>query len=118
MADLFFDKPILNSPYQQPGRHWELDEQGQPTRRVVEIRRPAAFITPIPKSRRQRSRPTQQRFVFDEGEGPTEQQTYAPNSLINELRLEVDKWRKLPNPRDWRGPEDRPIDARITRTLH
>jgi len=102
MADAFFDHPILNSPYGQPGRYWEL-EDGQPTQRVIETRRPAAFITPIPKSRKQRSRPTQQQFVFDEGEGlSTEQQTYDPNPLINELRLEVDKWRKLPNSRDWR----------------
>jgi type III restriction enzyme len=24
-----FEKPILNSPYAYPQRHWELDEQGQ-----------------------------------------------------------------------------------------
>jgi hypothetical protein len=27
----FFDHPILNSPYGYPERHWELDDQGQPT---------------------------------------------------------------------------------------
>ena len=25
----FFERPILNSPYVCPTRHWELDEQGQ-----------------------------------------------------------------------------------------
>ena len=29
MADPFFDQPILNSPYECPQRHWELDSQGQ-----------------------------------------------------------------------------------------
>jgi type III restriction enzyme len=24
----FFDRPILNSPYAFPGRHWELDADG------------------------------------------------------------------------------------------
>lgn len=27
----FFDHPIQNSLYREPMRHWELDEQGQPT---------------------------------------------------------------------------------------
>jgi len=26
----FFDQPILNSPYERPSRHWELDDDGQP----------------------------------------------------------------------------------------
>jgi type III restriction enzyme len=35
----FFDRPILNSPYAFPGRHWELDADGQPTNRIIETRR-------------------------------------------------------------------------------
>jgi type III restriction enzyme len=35
----FFDRPILNSPYAPPSRHWELDLQGQPTDRIIEARR-------------------------------------------------------------------------------
>jgi hypothetical protein len=30
MSNPFFDHPILNSPYEPPTRHWELDGQGQP----------------------------------------------------------------------------------------
>jgi type III restriction enzyme len=30
MSNPFFEQPILNSPYQRPLRHWELDEQEQP----------------------------------------------------------------------------------------
>jgi type III restriction enzyme len=30
MTNPFFDRPILNSPYAYPARHWELDDQGQP----------------------------------------------------------------------------------------
>jgi hypothetical protein len=40
----FFDHPILNSPYGYPERHWELDDQGQPTQKIIEHRRPAEFI--------------------------------------------------------------------------
>ena len=31
----FFDHPILNSPYDCPQRHWELDADGQPTQQGV-----------------------------------------------------------------------------------
>ena len=30
MNNQFFEKPILNSPYGYPVRHWELDAEGQP----------------------------------------------------------------------------------------
>ena len=32
----FFERPILNSPYECPARHWELDETGQPTQQIIE----------------------------------------------------------------------------------
>ena len=43
MSDAFFENPILNSPYEYPGRHWELDENRQPTGEVKEYRREAEF---------------------------------------------------------------------------
>jgi type III restriction enzyme len=49
MSNPFFDRPILNSPYRYPLRHWELDADGQPTQKIVEERRRAEFISPIPK---------------------------------------------------------------------
>lgn len=45
----FFDRPILNSPYEYPARHWELDESGQPTQNVVEKRRPAESCEETPR---------------------------------------------------------------------
>jgi hypothetical protein len=50
----FFDHPILNSPYEYPVRHWELDASGQPTQQIVERRRRAEFITPIPKPKKRK----------------------------------------------------------------
>lgn len=38
MSNPFFDHPILDSPYDDPGRHWDLDEQRQPTQHIVESR--------------------------------------------------------------------------------
>jgi type III restriction enzyme len=102
MNNRFFEQPILNSPYGYPRRHWELDDQGQPTQEIVETRRPAEFITPIPKPRKRKKSAGQTEFVFDEGKGlSTEQQQYDPTSIIKELRQYVDRWRELPNPNDW-----------------
>lgn len=102
MVNHFFEQPILNSPYSYPGRHWELDEQGQPTQQVSEARRRVSFITPIPKPRKVRGRGAQQSLHFGNATGlSTEQQEYDPTPIINDLRLQVDQWRSLPNPRDW-----------------
>jgi type III restriction enzyme len=54
MSESFFEKPILNSPYEYPRRHWELDVTGQPTNRIVEQRRSAKYVTPIPKAKKQK----------------------------------------------------------------
>ena len=103
MTERFFDAPVLNSPYEYPAQHWELDDSRQPTNRVVGQRRPASYITPVPKPRKQRARPQQQALILDEGKGlSTEQQQYDPTSTINVLRRHVDRWRHLPDPADWR----------------
>lgn len=104
MDNRFFEKPILNSPYEYPARHWELDDQGQPTQQIIDRRRRAEFITPIPKpKKRKKSAHQQQQFVFDEGKGLSSQaQQYDPTPIINELRRQVDLWRKIPNSNDWK----------------
>ena len=96
MTDRFFESPVLNSPYEYPARHWELDETRQPTELILERRRPASYITPVPRPRKQRGR-VQREMVFDEGQGlSTEEQQYDPTSTINVLRREVDLWRASP----------------------
>ena len=101
MSNPFFDHPILNSPYEYPLRHWELDEPGQPTQKIIERRRSAKFITPIPKPKKRKAA-AQAGFVFDEGKGlSTKEQQYDPTSIINEVRASVDAWRSLPNPNEW-----------------
>jgi len=102
MDNQFFEHPILNSPYDYPSRHWELDESGQPTQKIIENRRKADFITPIPKPRKHKKAEGQTALVFDEGKGlSTEAQQYDPTSIINNLRNHVDRWRKIPDPGSW-----------------
>ena len=97
LTDPFFERPILNSPYEYPNRHWELDDAGQPTQNIVESRRPAEFITPIPKPRKRGRR--QRLMVFDEQARALETagQQYDLTSRINGLRRRIDAWRALPN---------------------
>jgi type III restriction enzyme len=65
MDNQFFERPILNAPYEYPTQYLELDEHGQPTQRVLERRRRAEFITPILKPRKRKSAAEQQQIVFD-----------------------------------------------------
>ena len=109
----FFDAPILNSPYEYPKHYWELDESGQPTNSVVKERRPASYITPVPRPKRQRGQAHQQALVLDEGKGlSTKEQEYDPTSNINLVREYVGRWRALSDPADWRVT---PETARLLR---
>ena len=97
VTDAFFEAPVLNSPYDYPGRHWELDEANQPTDHIVELRRPASYVTPIAQPKKQIGQPQQTSLVLDEGEGlSTEEQEYDHTSTINLVRQFVDNWRQSP----------------------
>lgn len=102
MSNPFFDDPILNSPYEYPRRHWELDPQGQPTQQIIERRRPAEFITPIPKPKKRKTVDAQQSLLLDEGEGlSSAAQQYELTAMINALRRRLEQWRAIPNPNHW-----------------
>ena len=98
MTTQFFDKPILNSPYEMPKRHWRLDESGQPTQTIDAGRRAASFVTPIPKPSKQ-SAAAQQSLALDYVSDDS--QRYDPTGYVNEMRRRVDAWRNIPNPKDW-----------------
>lgn len=113
MSNDFFSKPILNTPYACPSRHWELDEQGQPTHQIIESRRPAEFITPIPKPKKRKNSEKQASIVFDEGKGlSTQEQQYDITAIINAVREHVDAWQKLPSQNDWQ------VTPETARLLH
>ena len=95
-ADRFFTQPILNSPYFQPAQHWELDASGQPTLQIIPKRRPASFVTPIPKPKKARRRGQGELELEKTIPGADGKQQYDQTSLINEIRSYVDIWRALP----------------------
>ena len=103
MTNPFFEQPVLNSPYECPSRHWELDEAGQPTQKIIESRRQAEFIMAVPKAKKRKgSSADQAPLVFDEGKGlSTEKQQYEHTAIINGVRWQVDRWRSIPDPSQW-----------------
>lgn len=102
MTEKFFEKPILNSPYAFPTRHWELDEDGQPTNQIVQTRRRSDLITPVPKPKKRPQNQKQGSLVLGgDDELSTEEQEYNPTPIINEIRTYVETWRNLPNADQW-----------------
>jgi type III restriction enzyme len=103
MSDAFFARPVINSPYECPTRHWEL-EHGQPTQRVIESRRRAEFVTPIPKPKKRRGRAAQADGQADlelDAADARDGQAYEHMSLINEVRSLVSRWREAADRSQW-----------------
>ncbi len=99
----FFAQPVLNSPYDYPTSHWEIDDDGQPTNRIIPGRRAANYVTPVPLPRRRSGAEEQRPLVMDEGQGLSdERQQYDPMPIIASLRQRVDEWRKIQDHRQWR----------------
>ena len=113
----FFEQPILNSPYNYPKKHWELDESGQPTQSIHDKEPPSSLVTPVPRARsRQRKSASDQGqldMIMDTGDGlSSSAQEYNISGYINEIRELVDQWRRLPNERDWK------VTAETAQLLH
>ncbi|UJJ56918.1 BPTD_3080 family restriction endonuclease [Rhodanobacter denitrificans] len=100
MENQFFERPILNSPYDYPARHWELDESGQPTQQVIDSRRGADFVTPIPRPRKRNGGGEQGDLALGDTGLSTDAQRYH-SALINGVRQQVDRWRLIPDPAQW-----------------
>ncbi len=112
MSNAFFERPIINSPYEYPRQHWQLDETGQPTGALLETRRRAEFVTPIPKPKKQKSKPKQAELGIGDSQGlSTTKQKYDLTSIINEVRQSVDAWRQLA-PSQWQ------VTPETARLLH
>lgn len=97
----FFDQPILNSPYFHPGQHWELDENGHPTDKILSTRRKSALWTALPGASATSTK-SQSSFALGDDEISTDATEFNPSPIVNDLRMELDTWRHLPNPAQWK----------------
>lgn len=91
----FFTHPIINSPYDRPAKHWELDKDGQPTQKKIETRRKVTLSSPIPRPRKQT--PKQEDLVLPDREGLSRKEQEYTATIINEVRDAVELWRTLPS---------------------
>jgi type III restriction enzyme len=80
------ENPILNSPFQEPTRHFKFSDYGI-TNEIAEARRISSYFMPIAKSKKRNS----QQLVFD-----TEwtQDRVEENKFINRVRGRVNIWRQ------------------------
>jgi type III restriction enzyme len=99
----FFEHPIINSPYRYPSRYWELDGNGQPTNTIIDQRRDCRLVSPVPPAKKSKAKKSAKQetmdFSTDGSSDPLDE--YDPTSIVNEIRGQVDAWRKLPSPSQW-----------------
>ncbi len=105
MAESFYEKPVLNSPYEEPRLHHQLDDTGQPIDAApVSGRRRSELISPVPQPRLRHQQGAQEQvglaFSYDE-ELSSDEQAYNPFPIINEIRSHVSDWRRLHNQQGW-----------------
>ncbi len=81
--------PILNRPYDEPGRHFAFDDEGI-TDRIEDLRRPSSYFVPVPRPRKG----TRQRELTE----LTADQIRL-NELVNRVREHVTLWRNAGYPR-------------------
>ena len=66
VSNSFFEQPILNSPYDEPALHHDLDDEGQPTDNPpIAGRRRSELITPVPKPKKRKKKKDDQQSTMD-----------------------------------------------------
>lgn len=85
MAQVVIENPVLNSPFEEPKRHFRFTDEGI-TNEVVEARRVSSYFMPIAATKK---RGGQRAFETEWTQDRVEE-----NKFINRVRGEVAKWRK------------------------
>jgi type III restriction enzyme len=78
------ENPILNSPYEEPTRHFRFDDDGI-TDEVADGRRPSSYFVPIPAAKKRGGQ-----LVFD---AEWTQDRVEVSENINRIRERVARWR-------------------------
>jgi type III restriction enzyme len=84
MPQAVIENPVLNSPYEEPKRHFYFDEDGI-TDKVVESRRLSSYFVPIAKPKKKgKQLELDTEWTKDRIE---------ENKFINDIRRTVSRWR-------------------------
>jgi type III restriction enzyme len=89
MRQLVIENPVINSAFEEPGRHFRFDDDGI-TDEIVATRRPSAYFVPI-------AQPKKKGLQLDLGVQWTKDRL-RQNDDINEVRRAVGDWRSLDYP--------------------
>lgn len=86
MKQVVIENPILNSPYEEPRKHFRFTDEGI-TNEIVEQRRISTYFVPIPRPKKKLAR----QLAF-ETEWTADR--VKENQFINQVRERVSLWRK------------------------
>ncbi len=88
MTQVVIENPIINSPFDEPARHFRFSDEGI-TNEIVDGRRISSYFVPIARPKKKKG--AAQSALFD-----TEwtQDRIEENKLVNDIRRRVAMWRK------------------------
>jgi type III restriction enzyme len=86
MPQVLIENPVLNSPFEEPKRHFRFDEDGI-TNEIVEARRVSSYFIPIPRPKKKSAK----QLAF---ETEWTKDRVKENEFINRVRGRVELWRQ------------------------
>src|SRR5260370_14452974 len=86
MPQVVIENPILNSPFEEPARHFRFTDEGI-SNEIVEGRRTSSYFIPIAKPKKK----SKNQLQF---ETEWTQDRIEENKLVNDIRRRVSQWRK------------------------
>lgn len=109
MSKVTIENPVINSPFEEPQRHFKFTSRGI-TENIAEGRRQSEYFIPMPKPKKQ-SHDEQMKLLPDP-------ELREANVFINRVRAQVTAWRKSGYPgvtpttkrllEYWNNPENEP----------
>lgn len=110
MSKVTIENPVINSPFEEPQRHFKFNERGI-TEEIAEGRRRSEYFMPFPKPKKQ-SGQDQMKFELPD------QDLRQANVFINSVRVQVSAWRNSGYPgvtpttrrllEHWNNPDNEP----------
>ena len=87
------ENPVINGPFDEPGRHFQFDDDGI-TDEIVDERRPSGYFVPVPAARNRAEAAEQAELgLFDD-----DRERIQLNRFVNDVREHVGRWRGLGYP--------------------
>jgi len=88
MSQVVIENPIINSPFEEPTRHFRFTDEGI-TNEIVDGRRISSYFVPIARPKKKRG--DKQQTLF---ETEWTQDRIEKNKLVDDIRHRIALWRK------------------------